>query len=148
MSFYGLDPSTHYVVNVLPGMADIYGNAITSSYSFSFTTGPYQPSAYFLMPYTPSLFRAGGPQTFYASIVNVRQVNYALYHLSPQDFVSVMNGGNSWSDYQPVSMNLGAELVAVLQRSNQQTFAGSYYPPGRTGEPGASGYLLLDDGYK
>ena len=32
MYFYGLEPSTHYVVNVLPGMEDIYGNAIAGSY--------------------------------------------------------------------------------------------------------------------
>ena len=103
MYLYGLAPSTHYTVNILPGMADIYGNTISTSFTFTFTTGPYSPSAYFLMPYTPSLFRFGGPQEFYASIVNVHQVNYALYRLSVQDFVSVMNGGISWSDYQPVS---------------------------------------------
>jgi uncharacterized protein YfaS (alpha-2-macroglobulin family) len=106
MYYYGLEPSTHYVVNVLPGMMDIYGNAITGSYTFSFTTGPYQPSAYFLMPYTPSLFRVGGPQEFYASIVNVRQVNFSLYRLTPQELVSVMNGGFSWSDYQPAPSSL------------------------------------------
>jgi uncharacterized protein YfaS (alpha-2-macroglobulin family) len=106
MYFYGLEPSTHYVVNVLPGMEDIYGNAIAGSYSFSFTTAAYPPSAYFLMPYTPSLFRVGGPQEFYASVVNVRQVKFSLYGLTPRDFVSVMDGGISWSDYQPPSTSL------------------------------------------
>jgi uncharacterized protein YfaS (alpha-2-macroglobulin family) len=106
MYFYGLEPSTHYVVNVLPGMQDIYGNAIAGNHLFSFTTAAYSPSAYFLMPYTPSLFRVGGPQEFYASVVNVRQVKFSLYSMTPQDFVSLMNGGISWSDYQPSSNSL------------------------------------------
>jgi uncharacterized protein YfaS (alpha-2-macroglobulin family) len=146
MYLYGLEPSTRYVVNVLPGMTDIYGNAIAGSYTFSFTTAPYPPSAYFLMPYTPSLFRVGGPQEFYANVVNVRQVNYALYSLTPQEFATMMNGGISWSDYQPAPATLVSKWSKSYTSQTNQRLQDPITLKDAQGKPLAPGiyYLTMD----
>jgi hypothetical protein len=70
LNVYGLEPATDYVVRVLPGAADIYGNTITSEYSFAFKTGDRVPYARLVLPWQPLVYRAQGPQEVYFEQVN------------------------------------------------------------------------------
>ena len=71
VDFFGLEPSTYYEVNVLPGIEDIYGNPILEEYSFKFRTADYASSAYLDLPYAPTIYTLGGPNRFFVSYVNV-----------------------------------------------------------------------------
>lgn len=101
IDFYGLEPSTHYSISVLPGLEDLYGNQITDRYDFSFTTGPYRPAAYLDLPYPPSIYRLGGPMKFYVSYVNVNSVNVDLYHVPASYFAGFTNGTYQQWDFVP-----------------------------------------------
>jgi uncharacterized protein YfaS (alpha-2-macroglobulin family) len=96
--FYGLQYSTRYTVQILPGMRDPYGNAIQSGQSFSFTTTRQSPFATLLMPNQP-LYRAGGPQDFYLNYVNLTSVSTQLYRLSTDTFARLMHDNDYRARY-------------------------------------------------
>ncbi len=58
LNVYGLEPATEYVVRILPGMADIYGNTIKNEFSYTFTTGDILPYARLVLPWQPLVYRA------------------------------------------------------------------------------------------
>lgn len=84
--FYGLDPSTSYTVQILPGMQDVYGNQITTPMEIHFTTGQSTPSAYFNMP-SDALYRVDAPQDFFVNSTNVKKLHFTIYKLPAEDFV-------------------------------------------------------------
>ena len=65
MSLYGLEPSTAYTVQILPGMEDLYGNRTVDERTTRFTTAALNPSAYLNMPSRTALYRIGGRQDFF-----------------------------------------------------------------------------------
>ncbi|HEX8993345.1 MAG TPA: Ig-like domain-containing protein [Anaerolineales bacterium] len=87
---YGLDPGTDYVVRLLPGMADIYGNTIRTGSAVSFTTADMPPYAQLIVPWTPLVYRAHGPQEVYFEYRNVDSPSVSLYPLSFADFTTVL----------------------------------------------------------
>ncbi|MGE5221817.1 MAG: Ig-like domain-containing protein, partial [Omnitrophica WOR_2 bacterium] len=120
MYFYGLEPSTQYQVEVQPGMEDIYGNKITTSYKFHFTTASAPPEAYLVMPWTPALIRADGPQQFYATYINIQKVDFQLYRLTPEEFASLMGGNVAWSNYNPSDTALVRKWSVTNKRGINQ----------------------------
>jgi uncharacterized protein YfaS (alpha-2-macroglobulin family) len=98
---YGLRPSTKYTVTILPGTEDLYGNRITEEYSFTFTTAAYRPSASLNMPYKVAMYRVGGDQKFYATLINVDRVEYELYELSTNTFAQMITGDVSRWNHTP-----------------------------------------------
>jgi uncharacterized protein YfaS (alpha-2-macroglobulin family) len=104
--FYGLDPSTEYEVKILPGMEDIYGNAISQEMVVSFTTAPYDPSAWLDLPNAPVIYRVSGDQKFYASYVNVDTVDFELYRIPASMFAGFTNWTYDRWNYQPPDENL------------------------------------------
>ncbi len=93
VNIYGLKPSTHYEVSVLPGTRDIYGNEITRPYKSSFTTTSLQPTAYLELPEAAPIFRVGySPMKFYARYVNVKTVSFGLYRLTEKEFFDLVSG--------------------------------------------------------
>ncbi|HXD08783.1 MAG TPA: Ig-like domain-containing protein, partial [Anaerolineales bacterium] len=71
LNVFGLEPATEYVVRLLPGMADIYGNTIQSEQSYTFKTGDLFPYARLVLPWTPLIYRAQGPQEVYFEHINL-----------------------------------------------------------------------------
>ena len=59
LNIFGLAPATDYVVRILPGMKDPYGNQIKDEISYTFKNGDYQPYARLVLPWTPLIYRAG-----------------------------------------------------------------------------------------
>ncbi len=89
LSFFGFKPATTYSVQILPGMADPYGNTINQGQTIRFTSGHLSPSARLNMPYNTAIYRVGGPQEFYASYVNVNAVELKLYRLTEEEYTTL-----------------------------------------------------------
>ena len=87
---YGLEPSTNYVVRLLPGMADIYGYTISSEYSFSFETARLDPAANLLVPYYPLVYRVQAGKPIFFEYTNLTSAKVSLYSLSYQEFASLL----------------------------------------------------------
>lgn len=119
---YGLEPSTDYRVQILPGMSDTYGNQITDSMTVEFTTGAYRPSAYLAMPYSPALFRVGTQQTFYVNTVNTSSVELQLYRMPFKQYIEAQASGSGWSNYEPAAVDrMGGRMLEISAAENDIT---------------------------
>ncbi|MFT3891151.1 MAG: alpha-2-macroglobulin family protein [Anaerolineales bacterium] len=98
---YGLDPATEYVVRILPGMADLYGNTIQTEMSYSFITGDMMPYARLVMPWTPLVYRANGPQDVYFEHMNFDSVSVSLYEVDYSQFSIMLSGTNNTVFFNP-----------------------------------------------
>ena len=139
ISFYGLKPSTSYLVRLLPGASDLYGNTITRDYVFNFRTAAYNATAYLEMPYGPVIYRQGGPSDFYIRYVNVDSVQASLYQLNAAQFHALASGNASVWDYAPAEDSLLREWSQPnyntlndigLQRYTLTNQVGEILPPG------------------
>src|SRR5581483_1602441 len=101
LNIWGLEPGTDYVVRILPGMSDLYGNTIKNEYSFSFKTGDMQPYANLVLPWTPLVYRAHGPQEVYFEYTNVDFATVSLYSLTFDEFSMLLNIGESTANFKP-----------------------------------------------
>ncbi|MCA9973520.1 MAG: Ig-like domain-containing protein, partial [Anaerolineales bacterium] len=90
--FYGLEPATEYTVQILPGMSDIYGNTIDEGQTVTFTTGDYEPIAYFNQPGRLSLYRPAGSTAAWAAFRNVSQLTAALYPITRRELDGLLFG--------------------------------------------------------
>lgn len=139
VSYYGLEPSTTYQVQVLPGITDIYGNPITKEYTSTFTTAAYRTRAYLEMPYGPAMYRLDAPQQFFVRYVNSGPIDLALYQLTVYDFISIQSGRIPEWEYEPPQNDLIWEIQHtpsealndyVLQNFPLQTADGEELAPG------------------
>lgn len=103
LRIFGLDPATEYVVRILPGMSDIYGNTIQTEESFTFTTGDFSPYARLVMPWTPLVYRADGPHDIYFEHLNLDDVSVSLYSLEFSDFSGMMTGRLETVNFRPAN---------------------------------------------
>jgi hypothetical protein len=101
LNVYGLEPATEYVVRLLPGMADIYGNTIKDEQSFTFTTGDYNPYARLVLPWTPLVYRARGPQEVFFEHLNLDSVSVSLYELEFSEFTRMLSGNLDMTAFNP-----------------------------------------------
>ena len=95
LNMYGLEPSTTYTVDFLPGMQDVYNNTITSSKAIRFATASRSPRAYLVMPTRPAMLRKEGTHEFYARHVNINTMQLSLYRLSAETFLHL---NDNWGD--------------------------------------------------
>ena len=98
---YGLDASVNYIVRILPGMKDIYGNAIKDEMSFSFTNAPYDPYAYLAMPQRPLTYRADGIQDIYFQHRNLTGAKVSVYPLNFSEFSQIINDDVEENSFAP-----------------------------------------------
>ncbi|MEZ4642115.1 MAG: Ig-like domain-containing protein [Chloroflexota bacterium] len=104
--FYGLRPSTSYTVQILPGMTDIYGNAITEGQTIQFTTAAYAPLAYFNFPGRLGVYRQNGSTAAWITYRNVNRLDVSLYQLNTEQFNSLLHGGLVDVNYVPPDTQL------------------------------------------
>jgi hypothetical protein len=147
LSVMGLKPSTEYIVRILPGMADIYGNKIASEYSWDFMTGKMYPVANLIVPQTP-IYRAAGEQTFFFNYTNIKWAEIQLYALTAQEFMRFQRGLTSASNFNPSAQPLRSwqpdanvpldEIQRVefdLKDASGKPLAPGYYFLGLNAEP-------------
>ncbi|MFQ5420495.1 MAG: Ig-like domain-containing protein, partial [Anaerolineae bacterium] len=104
--FYGFQPSTTYTVQILPGMADPYGNTINEGQTVTFTTGPYTPSAGFNMPWGPALYRPGGSTAVWTHYRNTGQLTVELYRIDLSQFGRLTRHDLDANNFSPGEVNL------------------------------------------
>ena len=148
LNVYGLEPATGYVVRILPGMADIYGNSITSEMSFTFKTGDKIPYTRLVLPWQPLVYRRG-PQEVYFEQVNLSEGTVSLYPVTFEQFTRMMTGKQDPAWFNPkvepireweavdgeTVRNQINRLHFKLQNAKEKPLAPGYYFIGVKGKP-------------
>ena len=119
LSIYGLDPDTEYIVRLLPGMADIYGNRITGEYSFTFTTKDRRPSARLVVPHTPLIYRAEGEQQVFFESTNLEDGEILIYKLPFSTFSSMLKDNYNGLKYAPNTTPIKVWDVRNIDEKNE-----------------------------
>ena len=147
---YGLLPATDYVVRVMPGMQDLYGNTIKDEVSFAFRNGDFVPYARLVLPWTPLVYRAKGTDTqqFFFEHRNVREATISVYPIDLTAFEKLMRGDLVTTDYQPRTEAIREWTVTASTPRNEmqyenfdfkdksgRTLDAGYYFVGVTGSP-------------
>ncbi len=141
LSIYGLAPATEHIVRLLPGMADIYGNRISSGYSFSADVIDRPASARLLLPWTPLIYRAEGTQDVYFEYTNLDEGSVFLYSLSFAEFAKLLANENyaqlkfdpqdtpvnSWLVDNTIERNTVQYRKINLETEGGQALAPGYY---------------------
>jgi uncharacterized protein YfaS (alpha-2-macroglobulin family) len=148
LNVFGLEPATEYVVRLLPGMADIYGNTIKDEQSFTFKTGDLLAYARLVLPWTPLIYRAQGPQEVYFEHINLDSVTVSLYALDFSDFTQMLSGKQDLTYFNPkvepirewnpnvdVPRNILNRENFKLQDANEKPLQPGYYFIGVKGSP-------------
>jgi uncharacterized protein YfaS (alpha-2-macroglobulin family) len=91
ITVYGLEPNTSYVVWILPGMADLYGNTLQSETSFRLQTAHRDPSAHLLTPNYTLIYRPEGEKVLFFDYANLKSTKLALYPISFDEFGLLLN---------------------------------------------------------
>jgi uncharacterized protein YfaS (alpha-2-macroglobulin family) len=138
LTVYGLEPATEYVVRLLPGMTDLYGNAIQSEYAFTFKNPDYSPYARLALPWTPLVYRAGGPQEVFFEHLNLESAQVSLYALSYVEFSRLLKGDLPTTDFQPKTQPVRTWQPDVQAARNQTHYLNLELedPKGNALEPG------------
>src|SRR5689334_17191868 len=106
LNVFGLEPATEYIVRILPGMADIYGNTIKNEYSYTFRTGDYVPYARLVLPWQPLVYRAKGPQEMYFEQTNLDTATTSVYPVTFDEFNLLLRGSSDPTYFSPKAQPL------------------------------------------
>ncbi len=148
-SMYGLDPGTNYIVRALPGMADIYGNTIKTESSLSFHTADMSPYARLVMPWTPLVYRAKGPQDVYFEYTNLDSATISLYPLTFDEFSNMLNsnGGKGANSASTVNFNPRTQPINQwtpdTQAASNQVHSINIKLEDQKGNPLPAGYYFI-----
>jgi len=97
----GLNPATNYVVRILPGMADPYGNTIKDEFSYTFYNGDYFPYTRLALPWTPLVYRFDAGQEIYFEHLNIEEASVAIHPISSNEFYQITSGNVSSAVFAP-----------------------------------------------
>ncbi|MBI5841275.1 MAG: Ig-like domain-containing protein [Chloroflexi bacterium] len=141
LGIYGLEPSTNYVVRLLPGMADIYGNTIKTETSFSLTTAAMSPYARLALPWMPLVYRAKGPQEVFLEHVNLDWATVSLYPVTYDEFTRVLRGEPEAVWFNPSAQPLREWKVEAAELNELGRL--NIKLEDRKGSPLAPGYYFI-----
>ena len=103
LNIFGLAPATDYVVRILPGMKDPYGNQIKDEISYTFRNGDYSPYARLVLPWTPLIYRATGAQEVYFEHQNMDEATVSIYPIAADEFADLASSTIATIDFKPRS---------------------------------------------
>lgn len=107
---FGTEPGTAYRVRIAPGMEDIYGNRIETSYEFSYTTDDYPPDLLLRVPGSIGFYNAyRAPTQLFLTHRNVSRVDLELYSVDFDEFTERLSSRNYYDlaeGYTPRSRDL------------------------------------------
>ena len=135
---YGLEPATEYVIRLLSGASDLYGNTIKDEFSYAFTTGDMSPFANLVLPWTPLVYRAKGPQEVFFEYNNLTSAKISLYQVSFDEFAKLLKGDIEMPNFRPQVQPVREwtpDLDVPRNQVNRQDFK-LEYPRGNPIEPG------------
>src|SRR5258706_4091133 len=142
LNLSGLQPATDYVVRLLPGAVDIYGNAIKSEYPFNFKTGNLSANAQMLLPWNPLVYREKGAQEFFFSYTNLNTATFSLYRLSFDEFSAQTQGGDKLLNFSSSNKPV-REWQAPLQPLNNKHIQRRVELQDDHGKPLSPGYYFI-----
>ncbi|MBI5353104.1 MAG: Ig-like domain-containing protein [Chloroflexi bacterium] len=119
LNIFGLSPATDYVVRILPGMEDIYGNKIKDGISYTFKNGDYSPYARLVLPWMPLIYRAEGPQEVYFEHLNIDEATVSIYPVSFDEFGKLTDGRRDLLHFNPDGDAVREWNLGDDQRSNK-----------------------------
>lgn len=151
VSIHGLEPSTEYVVRILPGARDIYGNEIKQEYAFEFANPAYTPYSRLALPSTPLTFRHEGQQDIYYRHRNVTGEQIAIYAMTMDEvgyYFSVLRDRDfftpkgqpvrEWNfEFKPDDNKYGLEQLLLEDEDGNPLKPGYYYIIRREKKDGA-----------
>ncbi|RJP50592.1 MAG: hypothetical protein C4583_10305 [Anaerolineaceae bacterium] len=141
LNIIGLEPSTDYIVRTLPGMADNYGNAISSGYSWEFATGKKYPSAYLAIPQS-LIYRVGGDQSFFFEYTNLDSAEILLYSVTSDEFIRFQRGDIQSENFAPKGRAIRTWKPDLDVPLNDSQIA-EYELQDAAGKPLAPGYYFI-----
>ncbi|MBI9051437.1 MAG: Ig-like domain-containing protein [Anaerolineaceae bacterium] len=120
----GFLPSESYTVNILPGMTDIFGNAINIAKSESFTFDAIDPYLY-LDFLSEAQYRVDGPQEAFYEYINVKTVNVDVYKIDAAEYLrrittsmhSAPGSDPVWQEHFNVETPLNTKVVKKIDFS-------------------------------
>ncbi len=136
----GLEAGVSYVVRILPGVKDIYGNAIKNEISYSFTNGDYQPYAALAMPWSPLVYRAKGTQDVYFDHVNVDEATISVYPITLAEFGKFSSGDVSANDFKPQTSPVREWKVFATEKNVTKR---EHFLFDENGKPLEAGYYFI-----
>lgn len=148
---YGLEPSTEYVVRILPGARDIYGNQIKQEYAFEFANPAYTPYSRLALPSTPLTFRYDGQQDIYYEHRNVTGEQIAIHPMTMDEvgyYFSVLRNRDIFTpkeqpvrewifEFDPDDNQFGLEQLLLEDEDGNPLKPGYYYIIRRKEKDGA-----------
>ncbi len=148
----GLAAATEYVVRILPGMADVYGNTIKTEYSFSFETGNLSASAQMLFSWGPLVYREKSAQEFFFDHTNLKSATFLLYRVTYAEFTARQQGDKGVvapsskpiREWQPTLQQISNKQVRELisLEENGKPLPPGYYVIGLKAPPVSNGASL------
>jgi uncharacterized protein YfaS (alpha-2-macroglobulin family) len=140
--WWGLKTSTRYTVRILPGMRDIYGNAINQPMTVSFLTAPMPAAITLRMPDSP-IYRVGAPQEFFVTYTNIQQATFEIYRVSEMNFITFAGRYGDQQQYSPAESALVWRYVEQSQAALDETVTKAISFSGADGSPLPPGYYFL-----
>ncbi|MBK7316241.1 Ig-like domain-containing protein, partial [Candidatus Villigracilis affinis] len=141
LNIYGLDPATHYVVRILPGMADLYGNTIKDEISYSFYNGDYSPYARIVLPWNPLVYRAKGDQEVYFEHLNITEATLSVYPITLAEFGRLTSGNVDMTAFSPSSQPVRKWNITGAERNNLESKLFDFKD--KNGNPLEAGYYFI-----
>ncbi|HSH05403.1 MAG TPA: Ig-like domain-containing protein [Anaerolineae bacterium] len=124
LRIYGLEPSTDYTVQFLPGMTDIYGHPMPTPEPISFRTAAYSPYVRFNVPSALAFYRQGGNDNIWVTYRNVNDVDMAMYRVAEPVFSSLLGQTIDRLNFEPPADNLvWSERQRVSTVENESGYA-------------------------
>ncbi len=118
LNIFGLEPATNYVVRILPGMKDPYGNQIKDEISYIFKNGDYNPYTRLVLPWTPLIYRANGDQEVYLEHQNMDEATVSVYSLTANEFQHLTDGTLAPTDFKPQTNAIREWMVGAGENRN------------------------------
>lgn len=107
---FDAQPSTAYAIDIAPGMADIYGKAISEPYSFRYRTAPRPPLLELQLPGAVGFFDANRqPPELALTHRGLQAIDLALYRIPLPDFIARLTGDDRYAparSYSPPASQL------------------------------------------
>ena len=155
LDIMGLEPSQLYVIHLLAGAADIYGNTINTPLSFSLQTAGLSPEVRLVTPYNPLIYRQKSDQGIYLEYTNLRSAKISLYKLNFNEFTGLLSGtpeldnlsegsGSLLREWTP-ELKAGKDLFArvLIRLDDQKPLDPGYYYLGLNAKPVTSPHRFL-----
>jgi hypothetical protein len=113
--YFPLQPETDYAVTVGSAARDPYGATLGQDATVSFRTAPLPPSLATVGAYRGGAYNANVPVRVPFQHVNVPELRYRLFRVSPEQGALLISDYEAWRTFQPEAGTLVAERQLALQ---------------------------------